>query len=355
MIKIVSVIDNIKQFKAEWNVLFENDKYATPFQSFDYLSASLEFFEEKEEKLYFVFIKDGLAKLWVAVFPFIIDRNGVLRFINTLHTDFCGPLIMPGYDNYNLYKELADYIKKDSCVKGLELYNIKGSYNITDVLSPYFPYLIIYNCNHYSIISILKESNDKDCIDSIRTIPSKKKWNHRKILKELPENTSFRLLSQNSKDEFPSQAIHMLCNKMVNLGIRTNEYFSENMFSFWKALYESNVLTVALIYDSNNVKAANLMLYDSKRNEFISWITLYVGKSWNLAINIKIVEHIYNNGGGGINFARGIYDYKLTNFHPDVKPLFCVKIAKTRWGHFKNIVSIALHYSKPIIKSFLRR
>lgn len=77
--------------------------------------------------------------------------------------------------------------------------------------------------------------------------------------------------------------------------------------------------------------------------------------TWNMKINLMIADYLYNNGGATINFARGIYDYKMVNFHPDVKPLFCLKVSKTKWGHLKNIINTAFHYFKPVIKSWLGR
>lgn len=354
MIKLISDNNILSEFKTEWDNIFEKDDNASPFQQFDYIYASCQFYKNPEDKLYILLMKDAIAKTWYAAFPFIISPKGTLKFLNYAHSDFCMPVIDPLYNNYNLYRELAEYIIKDKNVRGLELHNLSGNNLFLDGLSPHFPFHIIHQINHYSTLSVQVNETDKDFIDCLRNITSKKKWVHRKMLKSSNDNWSLKMYSLSMGNNFPLDEINTLSNEMISIGIRTKDYFSENMLAFWKSLYENNILTIALLYDKDIIMAANLMIFDSKRNEYISWITLYTEKSWNVAINIKILEYIYINGGN-LNFARGIYDYKLVNFHPDVKALFCVKIAKTKWGHFKNIMSTAFHFSKPIIKSFLRR
>lgn len=355
MISIISDIEALKKFQNEWDKIVEHCPTATPFQSFGYITSYLSTHDLINEKLYFVAVKDSVAKLWFAVFPFVIDKRGVLRFINYTDIDFCGPLILPEYDNYNSYKEVAEFIESESAVKGLELYNMKGSDSLIDALSPFFPYCIASNCNHYSVVSISKEDTDRDCIDGIQSIRAIKKKNHRRVLRTLPEGFEFNVLSKSSGDDFPDSQINTLCESMISSGIRERTYLSDSTRSFWKQLFDGGLISVALVTIAGEAKAANLMFYDAKCEEYIQWVTLYVDKKLNLIINLKIAEYIYAQGGASINFARGIYDYKLDNFHPDVKPLFCVRIAKTRWGHFRNILSTALHYSKPIIKSWLGR
>lgn len=354
MIKLITDNDILSELKTEWDIIFEKDNTATPFQQFDYVYTSCQFYKNPKDKLYVILMKDAIAKTWYAAFPLILSPKGILRFLNYQHSDFCKPVIIPSYNNYNLYKELAEYISKDKNIKGLEFHNIYGNDLFLDGLSPHFPLHIIYQINHYSTLSIKVNESDKDFIDSLHNISSKKKWVHRKMLKASNGNWSLKMSSANDRNNFPFDEIYLLSSNMINTGIRTKEYLSGNMLSFWESLYKKNILTIALLYEKGVIKAANLMLFDKKRNEYISWITLYEQKSWNVAINIKILEYLYINGAN-FNFARGIYDYKLVNFHPDVKPLFCVKIAKTKWGHLKNIMSTAFHFSKPIIKSFLHR
>lgn len=355
MIKVISNKTTLADFENEWNNLFEIDATVTPFQSYEYIISSIDFEKDTKSTLHIIFIKDDPTNQWVAIFPFKLNNNGILHYINCAHTDFCAPIIHPDFKHFNLYKELCNYISENTQIKGLDLTNQTSGNQLLSVLKPHFKYTIVHDINYYSSVPVYALPNDKDAIDAFRFVQSKQRRNLRKILSQIDNDCEFCILSTKSGDRFPEKQINHLVNKMISDGIRAREYFNESMLSFWKHLYEYGILSIALISHNGTIESCNFMFYDQKHNQYIKWIMLYVENSWNMKINLKLTQYIYNNGNAEINFARGIYDYKLVNFHPDVKPLFRVIIAKTKWGHFKNIISTAFHFSKPIIKSWLRR
>lgn len=356
MIKVLHDRSELAEFKLIWNEIFEKDPNVTPFQKYEYIDAALVYMSHDNFNLYTILIKDDPTNKWIAIFPFVLDKNNKLRFINARHTDFCAPLIIPQHNNYNLYKEISDYILTNKEIEGIALENVAQTSPLLAVFKPYFRYMITHEMNYYSSIPIYASETDSDSIDAFRYVHSKQRKNLRKTKNRISTECEFRILSASQGDPYPENEISTLINTMLDNGIRAREYFSDKMLSFWRRLYSENVLSIAILTDKTQALSCNFMFYDKKHNEYIKWIMLYKESSWNMAINILIADHIYTDKShGNINFARGIYDYKLTNFHPDVKPLFCVKIAKTRWGHFKNIVSTAIHYSKPIVKSFLGR
>ena len=354
MIKVIRDKDALIEIKTIWNRLYELDTTVTPFQKFDYQLSSLALYPNIQ--LYIVLVKNDPTNEWIAVFPFAMDSNHNLCFINARHTDFCAPLIHPDYNHYNLYKELADFIHSDKSIAGLHLDNLIQSSSLLSVLKPHFKYSITHDNNYYSTIPILKLPSDTDSIDSFRFVQAKHRQKLRKTRKNcLAQGGRLEILKKADDRKYPEDEINSLMKIMIADGIRAKEYFSDQMLSYFKALYEANILTIALLYESDELRSCNFIYYDERCREYIKWIMLYKENSWNMVLNIMLVDYIYNHGGGSINFARGIYDYKLSNFHPDVKPLFCVKISKTGWGHFRNILSTAFHFSKPIIKSFLRK
>lgn len=354
MIKIITNLEELQKFRDNWNFIYTNTPNSTPFQHFEYLYSSLININKADDNLYIIILWNNIYKQWFAVFPFIKTKKGILKFINVSHSDFCTPLIIPQFNNYNLYEEVAEFLSAQKDIKGLWLENVRPEDSSLSMFKPFFKYSVSYDMNYFSDISIYSTENDRDIIDAFRYVNSTKRKNLRKLMKSM-EGIEFKLCNKSDNIPYPAYEINFLIKFMVEKGIRDEEYFSDSMLTFWKDLYENGVLSVALLGDGENIKSCNLIFYNEKRNEYISWIMLYTDRAWNLNINLKIAEYIYNNGMGTINFARGIYDYKLVNFHPDVKPLFCVKIAKTKWGHCKNIVSMASHFSKPIIKTFLRR
>jgi len=357
MIKVITDKDSLLAFKDEWDALYAIDPDATPFQKFEYIVAEVNCLVELKghKNLNIICIKDSPANKWVAIFPFILTTEGNLEFINAIHSDFCLPLINPAFNNYNIYKELSDWLLLNKDINGLNLLNLKADSSLLSVLKPHFKFQITYDVNQYSSIPVYKKDSDRDVIDSIRYVQATKRKNLRKSLSKINPDTEFKIFSNRENKAYPKDLINELIACMVGNGIRTSKYFSEEMLLFWEELYENDVLILATISENKEPKSCHFMFYDEKKNEYIMWIILYSDPSWNLKINLLIAQHIYDNGGGTINFARGIYDYKLVNFHPDVKPLFCVRIAKTRRRHLRNLLAVGFHYLKPVIMSIIRR
>lgn len=219
----------------------------------------------------------------------------------------------------------------------------------------HFKLSIVQDINYYPLVPIKASSKDKIFIDGLTTVPSKRRGNLKKSYTQISDRCEMKVMSKSDGYKYPEEILLDMANHMINQGIRTKEYFSEQMLSWWKVLYENDILSVAVLYEEQLPVACTLIFKDIEKNECITWIMLYLDSKWNMRSNLYIVDYIYQHGDGTLNLARGIYDYKVTNFHPDVRPLFCLKIAKTKWWHFKNIIATTIHYSKPIVKAWLRR
>lgn len=356
MLKIIQTLDELDNFKPAWDALYEADDLATPFQHFEYIRLSLESGTGTSGKPYIIAVKDDASNTWTSVFPFLLDKNGILRFINDTHSDFCSPVIHPAFRHFNLFKEFSEHIFRENGIKGLCLKNLQDSSPLLSVLKPHFRYLVCQDFNYYSTIPIIAKDSDKDEIDAFRYVLAKQRSNLRKTKKRSRTDCSFGILSAKEGHPYPAEEIRSVANRMVDEGKRAREYFSNSFMAFWEKLYEKGLLSVAVLKRGDEVLSCNFMYPDAKHKEYIKWLMLYTENQWNMVINILIAEEIYHSDEvDTINFARGIYDYKLTNFHPDVKALFCLRIAKTRRGHIRNILATAVHYAKPVVKSFLRR
>ena len=87
----INIITNIEAFKAlkeDWDILFSKSN-CTVFQSFDfnYYSWKHELISDNRNQLAIAVIT--INESIVAIFPFYIDSNKQLRFINDIHFDFC--------------------------------------------------------------------------------------------------------------------------------------------------------------------------------------------------------------------------------------------------------------------------
>ena len=87
-ISIINKIEDLLLIKEDWNELFLKGDYSI-FQSFDfnYYSWKHEFISEKKNQLAITLIT--INESVVAIFPFYIDSNQQLRFINDIHCDCC--------------------------------------------------------------------------------------------------------------------------------------------------------------------------------------------------------------------------------------------------------------------------
>ncbi|MDO4818822.1 MAG: hypothetical protein Q3994_00390 [Prevotella sp.] len=352
MIKIIQSTQEWDDFRTEWDELYKSSS-VTPFQSFAFQYSSWEMLSN-DNTLYIIVIMREQNKELQTIFPTYLDKNGTLRFINDKHSDFCSALFANNGDNYNTFKEFSNYILSDNQIKGVFFNNLMHSNRLLSSLRPFFKLAQVVDCNYYSVIEIYKKETDIDSIDSIRNISASRKKKLRKAI-ESTSCTSLKLLAKSSGDLFPDGEIECLVDCMVSKGIRSKSYFSSEMIAFWRKLYDRAVLTIGCYFESGLIHSINFMFYDKSENEYIKWIMLYRDNSDNMKLNLMLIDNIYRNGGGRINFARGIYDYKMEKFHPDVYPLFSVYLSKSKMRHLVNTFIININYLKQVVKSIIRK
>lgn len=350
MIEIITSRESLDSIKCDWEQLFEADSTATPFQRFEYIVASLNFNENWDNLHILIYRLD--SKKVVAIFPFVLQK-GRLEFINARHTDFCNALIDPAHNNYSLYRSVAEYIKENKKIKTVRLENLLRDSSLIASFKADFPYSIIRDCNFYSSVNIRKKVGDTYFTDGITTLNSNKRGKLKAQFKKFEKNTAFQLCNV-SNTPYPEDIINGIIDEMTSSGKRSRDCFDARFMQFCKDLYESGLLSIGILSENGEPKICEINFIDKKRREYITWIIVYVQSHWNSIANIRAFEWCYHNEMS-INFARGIYPYKMTNFHPSVYPLFRVDIAKTKWGHFKNMLSAAIYYVKPVVKQIIGR
>lgn len=354
---VVNDINVLIQYKEEWDKLFEKCVYTTPFQEFDFIFSSLTCLKENKEKLYILIVENKNTKAFCkfsAILPTCITKMGELRFINAAHIDFCSSLVLPECDNYSLYQDIARYISSDKKIKYVNFENLKADNPLVSALKPFFKLCLIHDQCYYSSVPVIPLETDKDTIDAFRHLNAKEKKNLRVCKSKNTENSDFYIFRHENGDMYPSKHILYLVEHMIDEGIRKRKYFSDSMLQFWERLYECDLLVVSLLCVDGEVKSCNFMYHDKKRNEYIKWIMLYVANKWNMVINLMIQEQLYKDGGGIINFARGIYDYKMVNFHPNVSVLFRVFLAKSYWSFCLAFLRVSYYFMKVLAKKIIR-
>lgn len=354
MFDIIKEEKTFLNLREDWCSLFSQCHGTTPFQSFDYVYSFWKLMSSSHYSLYILVLSHDNTRTVEAIFPTALSDKGVLSFIGQDYSDFCSAIVHPDFDNYTTYELLSHQIKKDAQIKSAVLGNLQGTNPLLSVLKPFFSYHIVSICSFYSIINICPKEKDSDFVDAFKSLNAKGRKNLRTINKKNNTNLVFSILRKSENHIYPQTEIESLVSLMINDGIRTREYFSEKMLSFWKELYEKKLLIISVLSTEGITQSVNFMYYNESRNEYIKWIMLYRDSKWNMVMNLRIAESLYQRGGATINFARGIYDYKLVNYHPDVCPLFQLTIIKEKKEMLVFEVHNAIEHIKNVIKILIK-
>ena len=205
--------------------------------------------------------------------------------------------------------------------------------------------------NMYSVFPISQILTSQDSfINELSRLNTKEKYRLKNVLKKSSE---LSLKVFDCKKELYPEAIDELIQQMINSGLRTAEYFNEQMIALFNNLYDAGLIKVFVTYDHEVPKAANLCLY-TESNEYIDWIALYAEKRNNLFNLLQTIEYI-SQTGGSLNFARGTYEYKMHNFRPVLHFLFGIYHSKSKFGKFCNLWDANYYYLRQIAKSILRK
>lgn len=323
MIKVIMNNNELEEFRDCWNALYEEDNNCTPFQSFEYTIISWKRFGQENESLFVILYYHYQEKTPGAIFPLFIDSKNCLRFINEDHSDYQTALIKESVrTDLHMYEEIYELVKNQPNIDRICLNHLRHD----DLIIPYmghFSFARIYGTESYSYLPIVPSSNDSGFINSMRHLTAKER-NRLKNIEKKSTDLSFKIISIES-DDYPEKDVNELVQVMIKNGIRTKVYFSDNLLGFIKDLYQAGVLKIGMLYQGQNLGSINFF-YQSKNGMCIQWIIVYSDKAYNLQAKLKIINSVYESGGGIFNFGRGTYAYKIQHFRPVIQNLFCVDI-----------------------------
>ena len=320
-IRIISEIKEFKQIQKDWIDLFYLGDYSI-FQSFEfnYYSWEAELSKNKQNSLCIVVVEK--QDILVAILPLYIDYRKRLRFINDRHADFCDLLIN---DNCDLGIILS-YIRKKVPYNSVQFINLKEDafiydfYKKRDVKNGY-----VKDFEQYSDL-VLSGGIFPDNYDRYK---SKNKAVFRRIKRK--NNDKAYCLFSKEKETFPIREVNILKERMIRLGLRSPDFLNNNRLLLLQKLFNSDKLLISMIRKDMEIYAISFILKNS--DEYLFWISLFDNtKMIHIYNYILFMEEISCNNKIKISFGRGIYDYKITNFKPDVKQLFAVFIFRNQFN-----------------------
>ena len=354
MIKIIKTINELETIRECWNALYEKDDYCTPFQSFDYNCISWKKFCHKGYSLFVIVYSMKQEKTPCAIFPFCIDSKKCLRFINEDHSDFQTAIIRASVKaDLNMYEEVYGYIKGQPNIQRICLNHLRHDDLLLHYLGYISSYARLYGTESYSYLPISPSQGDGGTfIDSLRHLTAKER-NRLKNIEKKATDLSFKIISIES-DDYPEKETNELVQTMIRKGIRSTAYFTDNLLGFIKELYKAGVLKIGMIYQGENLGSISFF-YQCKNGMCIQWIIVYSDKTYNLQAKLKIINSVYESGGGIFNFGRGTYAYKIQHFRPIIQNLFCVDIPFRRKARIMLMLDSIKEVRKKIVYNIKKK
>jgi hypothetical protein len=251
-----------------------------------------------------------------------------------------------------MYEEIYQFIKDQPYIHRICLNHLRHD----DLLLHYFGhvsvYARLYGTESYSYLQIASSHDDGNFIDSLRHLTAKER-NRLKNIEKKADSLTFKLISK-ADTEYPEEEVRTLVKKMIDIGIRSEVYFTDNLMGFLKDLYQAGALKMALVYRDNELGSASFF-YQGNNGLSIQWIIVYSDKSYNLQAKLKILNNVYENGGGIFNLGRGTYKYKIQHFRPVIQNLFCVDVPFRRKARMMLMFESLKDVNKKIIYNIKKK
>lgn len=347
-----SIINEEKYFfdlKYSWNKL-NNKIGGDVFLSFEW-NYSWWQLEQEKKKLFIIMATENNTPEPVAIFPFFIDKKKVLRFIGDVHTDYNSFLVncADRVELQELIKKVVSLLQDNKEIDSIELKNIRqDNQYITQFVHMFDFKQLIYQSNAYSQVEI---DSSHPFLQSIPYLKSKHRSELKRIYKRYQNFTS-RLYGK--EDNFPKDEIRILVQHMRVSKMRDDQFLNDDIVNIIQELFVSGQLIINVIFDDDETVAMNFILFNDKR--YLFWIDIYKNIPMiNIFSYLNFLETLcikYKDNPFIIDFGRGLYEYKLSNFFPEIQLQLTFFYAKYN-RHY--IQYLAKFFIKLSIKNFYKK
>lgn len=347
MISVVSQENAFQELEGTWNELYNAADAMTPFQSFAYNWNSWQFSHGKKDSLHIVVVIRQKDKLVQAIFPCYIDGKGALRFVNDRDSDFCGPIIHKGFvGDYHVYEEFSDHVKAQKEIHHVRFENLVAQNAVLGYLRYFFTGAVVYNNNAYSILQIEQRKGDDHFTKALPVLNATERNRIKKVYNKLKISTFVRF---DGDVDYPEKELEILMQSMVEAGIREMDY-QKTFVPLLKTLYKEKMLLIGVTYLDGQPLAANIFL--KGENEYINWLVFYTDKQYNLWNVLQHIEY-FSETGAVLNFARGLYEYKMRNFRPVIYTLYSLRYSASTLGTLNDIRYVGWHFFRKLVKRII--
>lgn len=327
MIKVFKTEEEFDALRDNWAELLCISSTATPYQSWEYNRITWQIWHKPEERLYIICYQRKSGKQYDAILPCYIDGDRRLHLIDYM-SDFCDGIIPDRLlECYDMYFEISKFVHKSTDISSVCFKELRQNSRLMAYLYVFGAYSKIHAITGYPLVRMHKSYDDSDFVDSLVGCNSNHRCKLRKILKD---NGSFNIQLYNHPEKYPEDEIRQLADFMVSEGLRTRKYLSNDFLEYFSTLYNTGLVYVVMLYENTTVCCCSFILNDKRANEYIKWVVLYRNGKFNTILNLLLMDYMYNNDVKNLNFARGVYAYKLNKYHPSVYTLHQLEIFGSR-------------------------
>ena len=342
-IRIVSKIEEFQALQSTWVSLFNSDEYSV-FQSFEFNYYSWEFELSKNalHHLCIVLLKNRSDIF--AILPLYIDAKKRLRFINDDHADFCDFISKEEVSLLKVY----NYLKLKLNFKSVRFRNIKHKSNLyISAVQLNMENKVVKSISEYSSVNLEEGSFPYN----VKHYRSHQKHRINKASRKYQDSNS--VIFSSNEHHFPKKEILLLRDKMIDLGFRQYDFLTNERLCLIEHLYNSGFLILHVVKHKDKMNSCNIIMRKSPV-EFMFWIDLFdESKMINIFSYIRFMQFVSSRSSVAINFGRGRYFYKVSNFAPFFEKLYQIEIYHTKWDKLKAmiinyIIDLLAYFSKKI-------
>ena len=125
---------------------------------------------------------------------------------------------------------------------------------------------------------------------------------------------------------FPKKDMIYLRDKMIKKGSRKHGFLNDERLSLIENLYNSGLVVLHFVKKGDCVNSCNIIL-KSSYDRFMFWIDLYDDVQMiNIFSYVVFMKHFSSEHPLFVNFGRGRYFYKYSNFVPIFNNLYKISI-----------------------------
>jgi hypothetical protein len=331
---VIKVINNVNEFKdleKSWSNLYNRVSFSkSVFQSFEFNYYSW-VYELNNNGNILTLAVVYTEKNLVAVYPLYIDNRKRLRFINDHHADFCDCISIEEIDTNVILEKL----KAEYSINSLNLINLKVDAIILNNLKLLPDSENCIPSAKYSVLELSKGIFP----DNFSEYKSKQKTEFRRILKKNKDKLHEIISCDTSS--FPFEEIKLLRHKMIVLGVRNNSFLPSSQLNLIVKLYHKKKLIISVVKTKETINAISFLIKDS--DQYLTWIDMYDdSRMVNIFNYISLIKLLSSYKAVNINFGRGSYAYKTSNFLPKIMNLYSLHIFISKFEELKYSIEVVI-------------